>query len=134
MKTKALYVIVFVLAITIILTLIYTRSKVLELNLPQAEVGQSEVITQSVEPVFFHKEAITIIKPAQGKQAIISELDKTEDIKDQQDLGLSSESTSVAKGEANSQDAEETAGVTRLGKYPTNEEMKEMNSQGIVMY
>lgn len=138
MKTKTLYVIVFVLAVIIVLTLIYTRSKISELNPSisegvQVEVKQPEAITPSLEPVFFHKEAITIVKPAQGKQAIVSESDKTKDIKEQQDLTLSSRSSSSAGGGAN-QDTEEAAGVTRSGKYPTKEEVKEMNSKGIVMY
>lgn len=139
MKTKTLYAIVFFLAVIIIFTLIYSRSKLTELNQPMAkvipavEVRQSGTVTESVEPVFFSKRAISIIKPAQGKQAALSELDKVADVKEQQDSSLSSRNTSLAGG-ADSQNTEEAAGVTRLGKYPTPEETKEMNSKGIVMY
>ncbi|MFA5287332.1 MAG: hypothetical protein WC394_03555 [Candidatus Omnitrophota bacterium] len=140
MKTKTLYAIVFILAVIIMLALIYGKSKIAELNQPalkesQVEVKEPEAITQSPEPVFFHKEAVTIIKPAQGKQSAVSEIDKVEDIKDQQDSDLSLQNTSAEGGRTNGQDTEEAAGVTRLGdKYPTKEEVKEMNSKGIVMY
>ena len=139
MKTKTLYAIVFILTVIIILTLIYSKGKITEFNQlttkeSQAEVRNPEVTAQSIEPVFFHKEAITIIKPAQGQQSIVAELDKTKNIEDQQDSSLSSKNTSIAGGGTNAQDTEETAGTTRLGKYPTKEEVKEMNSKGIVMY
>ena len=140
MKTKMLYAVIFVLAVIIMLTLIYTRGKITELNplmpeIVQVEVKQPEGITPSSEPVFFSKQAITVIKPAQGKQVTVSELDEKKDLQNQQESGLVSQSSSAASGEAaNTQNAGEAAGVTRLGKYPTKEEMKEMNSKGIVMY
>ncbi|PIP18998.1 MAG: hypothetical protein COT38_00950 [Candidatus Omnitrophica bacterium CG08_land_8_20_14_0_20_41_16] len=142
MKTKTLYAIVFILAIIIILTFIYSKGKVSELNQPmpkaiQIEARQPEVTTQSTEPVFFHKQAITVIKPAQKKQQVVSEADKTQGLKYPQDLNSSSvQSSSLSSGGANSQDAGEAAaaGITRPGKYPTKEEVKEMNSKGIVMY
>jgi hypothetical protein len=139
MKTKTLYVIVFVLAIIVVLTLIYTRSKISELNPPipegvRVEVEQPEAITQFTEPVFFHKQAVTIIKPAQKREAAVLKLDKTENIKNAQNPSLVASKASALGGEVDSQDVEEAAGVTRLGKYPTKEEVKDMNSKGIVMY
>ncbi len=141
MKTRTLYLIIFVLAVIIIVTLIYTKSKISELNPPilevtQVEVKQPEAITQSAGPVFFYKEAIRIVKPGQGRPRALPELNKTEEIiKDQKDLGLSPQSSSLTGGGgSDSQSTEEAAGITRLGKYPTPEETKEMNSKGIVMY
>lgn len=138
MKIKNLYAIIFILAVIIIITLIYSKNKIRELNQPMpgvilAEVKQPGTASESVEPVFFSKQAISIIKPAQERQAAVSELNKVEDIKEGQDPGLSSRNTSL-RGEANSQNVEEVAGVAVLGKYPTKEEVKEMNSKGIVMY
>lgn len=139
MKTKTLYLIVFLLAVVIIYALIYTRSKISELNPSVSEVTQVELlqrdgVAQSPEPIFFHKEAVTIIKPAQGKKSALSDSDSTKDIKDKQNTDISLRITSLTGKGDNSQDTEEAAGVTRLGKYPTKEEIKEMNSKGIVMY
>ena len=141
MKTKTLYAIVFILAIIIVLTIIYSKSKISELNpsMPkenQVEVRQQEAVTQAVEPVFFHKQAITIIKPAQQRQPVISEADKAQDLQYPQSLSSSfGQSPSMSSGSSSSAETEgSAAGVTRVGKYPTEEEAKEMNSKGIVMY
>ncbi len=139
MKTKTLYIIILLLAVIIIFIVIYTKGKISELNPPISEVTQVEVlqperVTQSTEPIFFHREAITIIKPAQGKKAALLESDDIKDIKDQQNVDISLRSTSVGDGGVDNQDTEEVAGVSRLGKYPTKEEIKEMNSKGIIMY
>ncbi len=140
MKTKTLYIIIFVLAVIIVLTMIYSKSKISELNPPiitesQVEVRQPEAVTQSTEPVFFSKQAITIIKPAQQKQQAAFETDKIKDLQYPQGSNYSSGENPVASGSANSQDtAGVAAGVTKSGKYPTKEEVKEMNSKGIVSY
>ncbi len=141
MKTKTLYFIIFLLAVIMIFALIYTRGKVSELNqqVPKStrvEVSEQGRIIESTGPVFFHKEAVTVIKPAQGKKDAVMGLDnKTNDTIEQQNTEISSLSASQASGGgAKSKDSEEAAGVTRLGKYPTKEELNEMNAKGIIIY
>ena len=140
MKTKTLYFIIFLLAVIMIFALIYTKGKVSELNqqMPEstrAEVSEQGRIIESTGPVFFHKEAVTVIKPAQGKKDVAMGLDnKANDTIEQQNTEISSLSASQASGGAKSKDNEEAAGVTRLGKYPTKEELNEMNAKGIIIY
>lgn len=143
MKTKTLYIIIFILAVIIILFVKYSKDKISEINPPvvqesQVETRQPEAMTQSaaVEPVFFSQQAVTVIKPAQKKQQAVSEIDTAQDIQYSRSSRSSGQSSSVASGGDSSQDTDKTtdAGVTRSGKYPTKEEMKEMNSRGIVMY
>jgi hypothetical protein len=60
--------------IIIIINLIYTKGKISELNPPVAIVLPVEVIQPQESmpgrgPVFFTKQAVTVIKPAQKKQA-----------------------------------------------------------------
>ena len=138
MKTKTLYLITFLLAVFIIFTLIYSKSKISELNqsVPagiRVEAREERGVNESAEPVFFHKEAITVIKPAQGKESPATELDKINDFKDQQDLALSSK-IPAASGGSKDQGTEKAAGVTTSGKYPPKEKIQELNSQGIIIY
>jgi hypothetical protein len=135
MKTKALYTVIFILAVIIIFALIYSKKKIAEINPPVAVSGEIQaqtrqqpgaITTQSVEPVFFHKQAVTIVKPAQKKKEVA--VDKT------QDLSSPIASSSLANGSGVGDTKEVTAGVTKLGKYPTKEEVKEMNSKGIIIY
>ena len=140
MKTKTLYFIIFLLAVIMVFALIYTKAKVSELNqqVPEStrvEVSEQGRINETTGPVFFHKEAITVIKPAQGKKDVAMRLDnKTNDTTEQQNTEISSLSASQASGGAKSKDSEEAAGVTRLGKYPAKEELDEMNAKGIIIY
>ena len=139
MKTKTLYFIIFLLAVIMAFALIYTRGKISELNQQSPESTRAEVSEQgringSTSPVFFHKEAITVIKPAQGRKAVVAGLDKEIDVLERKNMDTSSLSASQASGDVKSKNSEEAAGVTRLGKYPTKEELNEMNAKGIVMY
>jgi hypothetical protein len=139
MKTKMLYLIIFLLVVIMILTLIYTKGKISELNQPVAEsirveVAEKERINESTGPVLFHKEAVTVVKPATGRRTGASESGKVrEGIEDYQEPIIVSQDSSAVGGGDNIQGAGEAAGVTR-GKYPTKEEVKEMNSRGVVMY
>jgi hypothetical protein len=140
MKTKTLYFIIFLLAIIMIFALIYTKAKVSELNqqVPESirvEVSEQGSINETTGPVFFHKEAITVVKPAQGRKAAVAGLDKEIDTLERENTEISSLSASQASGGVKSKDSsEEAAGVTRLGKYPTKEEINEMNAKGIIIY
>ena len=139
MKTKTLYFIIFLLAIIMIFALIYTKAKVSELNqqVPESirvEVSEQGSINETTGPVFFHKEAITVVKPAQGRKAAVAGLDKEIDTLERENTEISSLSTSQASGGVKSKNSEEAAGVTRLGKYPTKEEINEMNAKGIIIY
>ena len=139
MKTRNLYLIIFVLAVIVIINLIYSRNKISELNLPsakevQVETRQSEITVESTAPIFFQKQAITIVKPAKKRENVTSGIDDIQEFKKKQKLGSSEQSTFVSNSGGNSQDSELSAGVTLSGKYPTQEETKEMNSKGIVMY
>lgn len=138
MKTRTLYIVVFVLVVITILALFYTKEKVSELTpqlskVSQEEINGQEAFDQPAGPIFFHKQAITVVKPAQGRKTSALELDKVIDIEDQQESIIPSQSSPAVGEAADSRAAQEAAGVTR-GKYPTLEEVKEMNSKGIVMY
>jgi len=123
-----------------IFALIYTKAKVSELNqqVPESirvEVSEQGSINETTGPVFFHKEAITVVKPAQGRKAAVAGLDKEIDTLERENTEISSLSASQASGGVKSKDSsEEAAGVTRLGKYPTKEEINEMNAKGIIIY
>ena len=139
MKTKTLYFIIFLLAVIMIFALMYTKVKVSELNqqVPESirvEVSEQGSINETTGPVFFHKEAITVVKPAQGRKAAVAGLDKEIDTLERENTEISSLSASQASGGVKSKNSEEAAGVTRLGKYPTKEEINEMNAKGIIIY
>jgi hypothetical protein len=139
MKTKTLYFIIFLLAVIMIFALMYTKTKVSELNqqVPESirvEVSDQGGINETTGPVFFHKEAITVVKPAQGRKAAVAGLDKEIDTLERENTEISSLSASQASGGVKSKNSEEAAGVTRLGKYPTKEEINEMNAKGIIIY
>lgn len=138
MKTRSLYLVIFILVITTLVILVYIKNKILEIkplviNGPTKSLGQVYPSAQSSGPVFYHKEAVTVIRKATGKVKIGSGDDKNEifDYQDKQDF---SSRPGTASATAEAQEVTKDSGVSIQGKYPDEEKVKEMNSQGIVIY
>jgi len=136
-----LYIIIAILAVIIFFS-VYNSKKVRETdqlvpNKIKTEAEQLQVITQSTEPVEFFKDAITLIKSAPKIETAVPGVIKKDEINyasnDVSVVGMTSSSSSG--GYSSSEEGEESAaGITRTGKYPSNESVREMNSKGIVMY
>lgn len=144
MKTNILYVGLFILAVVIIFVMAFGNSKAPEVSSPPTALKESQIeyrpaATESSSiatpaPVVFSQQAITVIKPAQKIDPVISNEDVSISKNRQSSYDNLGYSSSASRS-AEIQDEEEvTAGVTRIGKYPTKEEVKEMNSKGIVSY
>jgi hypothetical protein len=83
-------------------------------------------------PAAFTQQAVTVIKPSQKEGPDIS---KEDIFMPGGSQGLYQASTRSLSGSDEIKDEKAlAAGVTRMGKYPTKEEIKEMNSRGIVLY
>lgn len=140
MKNKTLYLIIFILAVVIFIAN-SSNKKVVETNQPvlkvsQVESGEVQAIAPSTEPMVFFKQAITLVKSAPKREELPLEVVKTKDIKVEQDYNSTdARVSSLTSGYSSSAETEEPAsGITRTGKYPSKEAIKEMNSKGIVMY
>jgi hypothetical protein len=84
--------------------------------------------------------AITIIKKASNKKALLTAgqieniLEKTQKSAEQTQTGSSSSSSNQIPSSPPSNPESPASGITKDNKFPTPEESKEMNAQGIVMY
>jgi hypothetical protein len=142
MKNSTMYAIIFVLALFIIVMSIYSRSKICELpyskpSQDRAEsIGNDSAAQMSEQPVFFKQQSITIIKPVGRAQQMPLASDKGNDLSLLQDASNQKNISTLRNGVEGKKDKEEplSSGVTVSGKYPTQGEVKEMNSKGIVMY
>jgi len=148
MKTNVLYGALFILAVIMILVMAFGKSKAPEvsslavsspssvLKESQAEVRSPLIETAGTNPIFFSQQAITVIKPAQRIDSPIAEAEREEESLSRRISEYSyGQGSSGSAGETKLEDTEITvSGVTRVGKYPTKEEAKDMNSKGIVLY
>ena len=151
MKPKTLYAFFAAAVIIILISIWINRESVKIQPLLQEEdkTRQALPLTQpqpllsgELQPVSNNKpsSAITIIKPPL-KQEPVSRIGQIEEkiTKNQQPEGQVVTSTQepavFEEGEeADNLPGEPTSGVTKINKRPTEEENKEMNAQGIVMY
>ena len=141
MKPKILYLSFACLIIAILISIFISRESVkiqpaLEETNPQEIVTQQQSVlsgqTQQFPPTFDNRPAITVIKPQPKENPTPASEEKIN--KRQQPARLSvssSQSPAVSEGEPEEQPA---SGITKIGKRPTEEEDKEMNARGIVMY
>ncbi|MBN2830866.1 MAG: hypothetical protein JXL82_01115 [Candidatus Omnitrophica bacterium] len=142
MKANILYAGMFILAVIIIFAAVFSNHEVSDirsaaLEESPAETRQPEMPIPDRGPAVFNRQVITVIKPAQKTDsAAAAALEKIGEPRNLQSLDYpygQNSSRFISK------DIDEDAGVTaagisRLGKYPTAEEVKEMNSKGIVLY
>ena len=137
MKTKTLYIIVFILIAIVLIAIIYDKKKIPDVNLPVVKVNSEvaaplEVATVNTQIVPYNQ-AITVISAPQKKEQVIPKVDNAQNT--QSSTVSSKQDSSLANASASNKDVQAApAGVTILGKYPTKEETKEMNAKGIVIY
>jgi len=145
-KQKILYICLAVLLVVIFVNM-NRKTQMVSFGPKQAE----EIITReqsAVEPsayAAFHKSAISIIKrplPARKEEIKTIPLAHQSEDKLAESRRLSRASSSASGNEGLSagigDDVEPSdspvAGITKINKYPSKEEAKRMNEQGIVMY
>ncbi|MBM3243631.1 MAG: hypothetical protein FJZ12_02185 [Candidatus Omnitrophica bacterium] len=141
MKNNILYAGLFLLAVVIIFIMVFGSEKAPEVSSPQVALKENAIVVHpaSIEPSVttspsFSQQGITVIKPAQKIDPVISSEDISIPSSSQDSYDTIARSVK-ASGSTEIQDEEAiSAGVTRVGKYPTKEEVKEMNSKGIVLY
>ncbi len=140
MKTRNFYAFI-ILAVIIIAILIYSSRVVqpqkLEVNeAPVVEQPAPVIMEESVAPASLLPPVVTVIKPAVKREKVLPEAKHSEEIiVGENPAPLVNEASAVAGGQNSSAATDEpAAGITRLGKYPTPERAKEMNSKGIIMY
>lgn len=140
MKTKILYVLLIVLIIIMLISFWITRENA-KIQPVSEEVKLQEIVTeQNTLPSYVQqppsgiKPPITIIKFSVKEKPIPAEEKAEKKLKKSQktaSISVSpSQSPSVSEGEPNVP----SSGVTKISKQPTEEENKEMNVRGIVMY
>ncbi len=140
MKANILYAGLFILAVVIIFIMVFGSGKAPEISKPVAlkgiQIGDNSAAVESsiVALPVFNRQAITVIKPAQKINPVISSEDISMSNSRQGSYDTIVRSAN-AGGSAEIQDEVViTSGVTRTEKYPTKEKTKEMNSKGIVLY
>jgi len=141
LKILAISFAALIILILIFISLLISRESAkiqpaLEKNNPPQIVTQQPSAfleqTARIPPAFEHRPAITIIKPQPKENSVPASEEKIN--KRQQPIRLpasSSQSPVVSAGEPQEQPV---SGTTEIGKHPTEEEKKEMNAQGIIMY
>ena len=142
MKQKILYISFAVLIIAILISILINResariqSALEETNPQQIETQQPSAFSEQapqLPSVVEYRPAITIIKLQPEENPSPAALEEKAK-KRQQPARLSassSQSPVVSEGEPEEQPA---SGITKIGKRPTEEEKREMNTRGIIMY
>jgi len=142
MKQKILYISFAALIIVIIISILINResakiqSVLEETNPQQIKTQQPSAFSEQapqLPPAVEYRPAITIIK-LQPKENLSPAALEEKAKKRQQSARLSAssnQSPAVSEGEPEEQPA---SGITKIGRRPTEEEKKEMNTRGIIMY
>jgi hypothetical protein len=137
MKTK-IFIIIILTAVALV-AIIYDRKNIPEIS--KSVVKEDNAITQSIETVTInaspvsYKQAITVLRTPQKVEKVVPEANDAQNSQNMKSPTVSSrQNSSVVNVSTSDIDSQEPAGVTILGKYPTKEEVKEMNSRGIVIY
>ncbi|MBU2103305.1 MAG: hypothetical protein ABH865_07025 [Candidatus Omnitrophota bacterium] len=158
MKLKILSGILVLAAIIVIITVL-THKKATTVPVQGAEESEQAASEEkafsadrkeTVRDLSMAKAGITVIKvPARKKATVGLEESQAEAKKEKQRLetrrkihsgssggagALGAQGVSEAEQESSPQASGVSAGITKIGKYPSVEENKEMNAQGIVMY
>ena len=141
MKLKILYVSFVALIIVILISILISRESVkiqsaLEETKPQQIATQQQSTfseqTPQLPSAFEYRSAITIIKPQPKENPTPASEEKINKRQQPERLSASSsQSPAVSEGEPEEQPA---SGITKIDKQPTEEENKEMNARGIIMY
>ena len=141
MKPKILYISFAALIIVILISILISRENakiqsVLEETTPQQIITQQPSAllgqTQQFPPTFDNRPAITVIKPRPKESPTPALEEKINKRQQPERLSVSpSQSPAVSEVEPEEQLA---SGITKIDKRPTEEEKKEMNARGIIMY
>jgi len=141
MKPKILYLFFATLIVVILISILISRENAkiqsaLEETKPQQIATQQQSAlsdqTQQFPPTFENRPAITVIKP-RPKESSTSVLEEKINKRQQPERLSASPSQSPAVSESEPDD-QPASGVTKIDKRPTEEEKKEMNARGIIMY
>ncbi len=144
MKLKILYVSFVALIIVILISILISRESakiqsVLEETTPQQIITQQQSAlsgqTQQLPPAFDNRPAITLIKPYPKESPTPAQEERINKREQPERLSASpSQSPAVSERESDDLTDETASGITKIGKQPTEEEKREMNTRGIVMY
>ncbi len=155
MNKKILYVFFAVLAIIMLIIFLFGRESVKikpQPALQEVNPGQKEETeqndaapgyTQNIPSAVNNTPGITIIKkPSFDKklsliagQADSSKTEKGEILEGKEERSRESDQSHYSSGEGiNKPSVNPSAGVTKLNKRPTEEESREMNARGIILY
>jgi hypothetical protein len=139
MKTKAM-IFLLIMIIAVMLLSFFSAHQSLKLAPPPQDISREEVNTglnTDMRPRLMQvplpkpgKRAITIIKTPRPIKEPPSALE-TEAERPQQSR---STSTTQESGAAGSTGNQTDSGISKIDKYPTKEQIKEMNSKGIIIY
>lgn len=143
MKPKILYALFSALIIIVFISILTmkvnkeTRS-LSEENIPQQIVTKGRDVlghsTRQFPSALNNKPAITIIKPSSSEKPTLA-AGKTEGkIKESREPERISFSSNRDSAISEEEPAGPGSDITKIGKNPTEEEKKEMNTRGIVMY
>ncbi|MCX5710944.1 MAG: hypothetical protein NT060_03125 [Candidatus Omnitrophica bacterium] len=146
MKPKTLYILLAVLIIAISISLLLTKEAVKtqpisqEIKPQETPVAPSAAAMVQAQQAYIPVEkrgAITIIKPLPQDTPRPPEIEKkkTAQAETTSTPATSGNNPSVSAGENTSSSPEKTtSGITKIGKQPSAEESKEMNTHGIVLW
>jgi hypothetical protein len=150
MKTKIFYVflaVIIIIAVLMIIISVFVSRGTEEIKqLQQKEEQQeSEFMPQAPTepPVFFNKPILTRVKPVPKKplpeEEPIASPEQAETAIDEKQTATRTLSSSTGSASIQTEPDEFsqeplTPGLTRVPKYPTPEEKKDMDAKGIIMY
>ncbi len=145
MKPKILYAfvaaLIIIILIIVLVNILIGRENakiqpVSQESKPQEVVSQAQSALSQIPATAVNRPAITVIKSLPGeKPASVAEETEKKIKKSQQSLSaLPPQGPAVSGKRPEEVSNEPVSGVTKIGKYPSEEKKEEMNARGIVMY
>jgi hypothetical protein len=142
MKNKPLFILFALVIIIGILSFLWDQQKVKKALVKGSSREGAGIMRTEDLPEFrpissqlLRKRAITVIKKAPKEREIPTA--KDDDRKTQLEAAMNrqhSQATAAASGSSESEAKEGTAGITRVNNRPSPEQIKELNSKGIIIY